>query len=197
MALYTSSMVVRSTISLEGEYVMPLFNLIISHEPGWYNTRLVLRLIKSLLPGVRIFDTPPSLVLAKTVNPFNDVLRLKKYIVEEQTPILRAIPLDDTCSPILSKVKEKVHDIFFKKVPKNASYAIRIEGHLYDDEWKRLHKIDAIKEIAKGISNPVNLSKPDYLVLIKVVKAYRATRYACIMIAPPTYLISRSKRYQP
>jgi len=76
----------------------------------------------------------------------------------------------------------------------NTTFAVKIEGHLYDrNTGKRLHKIEAVKIIANRISLPVNLSKPDLLVLVKSVRLSRALTYASIMVAPPCVIYSKYK----
>ncbi len=176
---------------------MPLFNLIVSHEPGRNFSRRALREVQAVLGRVTVFDTPQSLLLLRVDNPFHAVELLRERLPED-TVVLRVIPLDRVVEPLLSRVRDVVHELFRAKVPRGASYAIRLEGHLYtkraNGELRRLHKIEAIRVIADGIDNPVNLRNPDYLVLVRVVRVYRATYYAGVMVAPPDYVFSTVKR---
>ncbi|MET1102132.1 MAG: hypothetical protein ABWW69_06645 [Pyrodictiaceae archaeon] len=172
-----------------------LFNLIISHLPGRYEFNEAMRILRSLLPGLRVFDTPPPLILARVEDPYLAVKFLMENI-PRGSPIIRAIPLDAVTLPYLSHVKLVVEKLAKRKLEPSDTFAIRLEGHLYasnDKGVRRLHKDEAIRAIAEKINNKVKLYAPDKLILIKVVRVSRALRYAGIMVAPPSSIYAPLK----
>ncbi len=172
-----------------------LFNLIVAHEPGYYASREAMRIIRSILGRVRLFAAPQSLLLLNVDQPYSAVARLASNIPANSV-ILRAIPLDAVTTPYLRDVDKTLKTVIERKglIGNDKTFAIRIEGHLVDEETgRRLHKEEAIKVLAKGISMPVNLDSPDILMLIKVVRASRGLYYAGIMVAPPCAIYSKAK----
>ena len=167
----------------------PPFNLIVTHLPGRPNARTAERQLVWLLPSIRIVYRMPNIILAKTPDPRDTVARLKRSLPAE-TPILRVIPVDAVVEARVEAVKRVVHRLL-SQAPEG-SYAIRLDGHLEDEEGRRMHKIDSIRVIADGIERPVNLDNPDILVYIKVVK-YRGRR-AAVYVGPPNGILSTVKR---
>ena len=171
---------------MEKKMVRAPFNLIITHLPGWPNARDAERHLYWLLDDIKIVYSRPSLILAKVENPHEAVARLRRSL-PDHTPILRVIPVDAVTYPRVSEVREAVHRLI-SHCPKG-SYAIKIDGHLYNDDGEVMHKIDSIRIIADGIDRPVNLSSPDILVYIKVVP-YRRGRLASIYVGKPDGILS-------
>jgi len=172
-----------------------LFNLIIAHEPGYYASRDALRTVRTILGNARLFAAPQSLLLLSVDDPYRAVATLADNLPEDST-ILRAIPLDAVVSPYLRDVDTTLKRIVAEKYGSNSrsTFAIRLEGHLMDNETgRRLHKDEAIKVLANGIDMRVDLSNPDILLLVKVVRASRGLYYAGIMVAPPCSIYSRAK----
>ena len=175
-----------------------LFNLIVAHEPWPPARREALHTLRSLLGAgnVRLFASPPSLLLLKVPDPYQ-VPGLLYRELGPSTPILRAIPLEGETPPYVEDAAEIVRDMVAEKAGElggSPSFAIRLEGHLYRrDDMARLHKDEAIRIIARNIDLPVNLSSPDILVLIKVVRVERAQRYAGIMVGRPGDIFSRAR----
>ncbi len=171
-----------------------LFNLIIAHEPGYYERREALRIVRNIIGNLTVFAQPQSLLLLKVNDPFMAVIKLKEEL-DLDMPILRAIPLDGETDPYVEDVADIVRELIQEKVGlRRPSFAIKLEGYLYSRKEKRLlHKNEAIRIIAEGIDLPVNLSNPELLVLIKVVKVQRAQRYAGIMVASPDSVFSRAR----
>ena len=176
--------------------LMRLFNLVVAAEPAWPGPRQALRLVRDILGNVIVFDTPKSLILLKTEDPFQAVRRLREQLGPDD-PVLRAIPLDGETAPYVEDVREAVAELIkSKKGGGKPSFAVKIEGHLMSRETgERLHNVDSARIIAEPIDLPVNLSNPDLLVLIKVVRLNRGQRYAGIMVAPPSVIYSRAKLY--
>ncbi len=157
---------------------LKIFNLIVSHLPGWHNSRHALEELRRILGHIQVFDTPHSLILLRVDNPFSAVEILRKAL-NPPTVILRAIPLTTVTYPYVEYVAEIVEAYARRIIPHNKSFAIKLEGYLYaKDSGKRLHKKEAINIIAENIDRRVDLSHPDFLILVKVVKVHRAQRYA-------------------
>ncbi len=165
------------------------FNLVITHLPGWPHARDAEKHLYWLLDGVEIVYRAPNIILARVDDAKGSVERLRRSL-PASTPILRAIPVDEVTYPRVSDVKEAVHGLIENAPP--GSYAIKLDGHLYDDNGELMHKIDSIKVIADGIERPVDLTNPDILVYIKVVK-YRRGRLAAIYVGPREGILSTVK----
>ena len=183
-----------------GRKTLGLFNLIISHEPGRFEQREALEIVREVLKNARIFDTPPPLILVKVDNPYIAVEKLSKSL-DESSPILRIIPLDALTSSLLEDVVEVAVEVAKKKLSSDDTFAIRIEGNIYQRDERgipiRLHKIDVIKAIAAHITNKVNLDNPDKVVLVKSIRISRSLRYAGIMVDRPTAIYTKhGKRWR-
>ncbi len=162
------------------------FNLIITHLPGWPNARDAERQLSWLLDEVEVVHRAPNIILARVPDPRDAVARLSRSL-PEGTPILRVIPVDAVVYPKVDEVRKVVHELL-SKAPEG-TYAIKLDGHLYDEEGNRMHKIDSIQVIADGIERRVNLSSPDLLVYIKVVR-YRRGHLAAVYVGPPEGILS-------
>ena len=175
-----------------------LFNLIVAHEPWPPARREALHTLRSLLGAgnVRVFASPPSLLLVKVPDPYSVPALLYREL-GPSTPILRAVPLEGETPPYVEDVAEAVRELVAERAERmggSPSFAIRLEGHLYRrSDMARLHKDEAVKIVARDIDLPVNLSSPDILVLIKVVRVERAQRYAGIMVGRPGDIFSRAR----
>lgn len=167
----------------------PPFNLIVTHMPGWPNARDAERHLEWLLDDVEIVHRAPNIILAKTHDPRAAVERLRRSL-PASTPILRVIPVDTVTYPSVEDVKKAVHKLLEEQPP--GSYAIKLDGHLYGADGDLMHKVDSIKIIADGIERPVNLSSPDILVYIKIVK-YRRSHLAAIYVGPSSGILSTVK----
>ncbi len=165
------------------------FNLVVSHLPGRIMAREAEKHLVWLLRDVRIVYRMPNLILARVGDPRDAVTRLRRSL-PDSTPILRVVPLDYVTEPVVSKVRRVVHGLL-EEAPEG-SYAIRLDGHLLDEHGRMMHKIDSIRIIAEGIERPVNLTAPDLLVYIKVVK-YRVGYLAGIYVGPPNGILSTVK----
>ena len=162
------------------------FNLIVTHLPGWPNARDAERHLYWLLREVEVVHRAPNILLARVPDPRDAVARLRRSL-PASTPILRVIPVDDVVYPRVDEVRESVHRLL-AEAPEG-SFAIKLDGHLYSEEGDRMHKLDAIKIIADGLDRPVNLSSPDVLVYIKVVR-YRGGYLAAVYVGPPDGILS-------
>ncbi len=165
------------------------FNLIITHLPGWPNAREAEKHLYWLLDDVKIVYGRPGIILALVDDSRKAVERLRRSL-PEHTPILRVIPIDAVTYPRVNEVRKMVHTLLSSVG--EGSFAIRLDGHLYDENGEIMHKIDSIRIIANDIERQVDLSKPDILVYIKVVP-YRRGRLAAIYVGPPKGILSTVK----
>jgi len=175
-----------------------LFNLVIAADPAYPGPRRALRLVKTILGNPVVFDTPKSLILLRVDDPYSAVKLLEKQLGPDD-PVLRVTPLDGETPPYVEDAAEAARQILAEKLGEDEkpSFAVKIEGHLYSRETgERLHSADAVRIIADGIDLPVNLGSPDLLVLVKVVRLSRSQRYAGIMVAPPSAIYSRERKYR-
>ncbi len=172
-----------------------LFNLIVAHEPGRWGFREALRVLRGLLPGALVFDTPKHLILLRVGDPYAAVERLAANLDSGQ-PILRAIPLDAVAPPYVEDVARLAARLAAEKAEGGeATFAVRVEGRLWRRETgEPVSSREAVEAIAEGIDLPVDLRSPGLLVLVKVVRLSRAQRYAGIMVAPPSSIYSRDRR---
>ena len=174
---------------METRRLMAPFNLIVTHLPGYPNKRDAVRQLGWLLDDVEIVESKPNIILARVPDPDDAVARLRRSLPRD-TPILRVIPVHAVTYPLVEDVRKEVHRLLRERG--RGSFAIRIDGHLLDSERRRMHKVDSAVVIAEGLDLPVNLSSPDTLVYIKVVK-YRRSYLAAIYVGPPEGILSTAK----
>ncbi len=165
--------------------VMAKFNLIVTHLPGLPNKRDAIRHLTWLLDDVEIVDSRPNILLARVPDPEEAVARLRRSLPRD-TPILRVIPVHAITYPRVEHVKRVVDDLLSRAPP--GSFAIRIDGHLLDSEGRMMHRTDSAIVLAEGVERPVNLSGPDVLVYIKVVR-YRRGYLAAVYVGPPSGIL--------
>ncbi len=168
------------------------FNLIVTHEPGYENFLLAKQQVLDILGKVSVVDTAQSIMLLRVEDPYEAVSRLAEEL-PGSTPILRIVPVDEVVEPTTEKVGEAVEKLAEEKIPRGATFKIKLDGHLYKDMggvWRRLHKQEAIEEIARRVDRPVNLSSPQWLIYVKVVRMYGGWEYAAVMVAPPSSIFS-------
>ncbi len=166
------------------------FNLIISHLPGYPEKKEAMKHLQWLLDDIEFVESRPNLLLAKVPDPLDAVARLKRSL-PEHTPILRIVPVLRVAYPSVEQVRNVVHDMLKDK---NGSFAIRLDGHLYDSEGRMMHKTDSIEVIADGLDLPVNLKNPEILVYIKIVR-YRRNYLAAIYVGSPDNILSVQKLF--
>lgn len=165
------------------------FNLIITHSPGYEYRREVFRTLKYLLEDFEVLDIRENIILGRCPNPLKCVDSLRRSL-PEATPILRVIPVLRVTSTYIDAVKEEVDDLL--SLEGEGSFAIRIDGYLLDSKGQRLHRRDAAIILAEGIERPVNLSNPDILVYVKVVR-FKGRHVAGIYVGPPDNILSTAK----
>lgn len=167
------------------------FNLIVTHYPGYDNYVIVKNQIRQVVEDARVIDSRQSLMLLQVDDPYKAVELIRENIRGE-TPILRVIPVDAVTDVYIDRVAKTVKEIFTRKVSKDSTFKIEIDGRLYsmkEGEIMPLHTIEAIEQIAAPIDNPVNLKSPDYIVYIKTVRLFRATELASITVCKPDEIL--------
>ena len=166
------------------------FNLIVTHLPGYDSKRAVLHMLRS--QGLWIVDSKPNIIIARAAgDPVEAVEKLRNAAYSiEHVPILRIIPIKRVTNPYVDSVRDAVHSEI--KRMGEGSFAIRIDGYLYDDNGRLMHRIDSIRFIAEGIDRRVDLDNPDILVYIKVVRV-RGRYRAGIYVGDPGKIVSLAK----
>ncbi|ABM81024.1 THUMP domain-containing protein [Hyperthermus butylicus] len=169
-----------------------LFNLVIAYEPGTHREDDAIRLLRSIIPGFRVFDVAQFLILGKVYgNPYQAVQAAAEKLSEDD-PILRMIPVDYNTPPYVESVAPLIAELIRERAKPGDTFAVRLEGYLYSRETERkLHKREAIEAIAENIDLPVDLDNPRILVLVKVVRLTRSLSYAAVTVAPPCTIYSR------
>ncbi len=170
---------------------MRIFNLIVSHQPGRDAYMEALRYLRAYLNDFLLLYTRQSLIIGKVGDPYKAVKVLKKVLPPE-SPILRVIPVDEVVAPFIEDVIEVVKRLYPIRIPPDSRFAVRVEGRLYRRSGGEIGRLEAQRMIGDIVDRGVNLSNPDYLVLVKTVRVQRDLAYAAIMIAPPSSIYSKS-----
>lgn len=174
----------------------PLFNLIVTHEPGYENYVLARAQIRDILGSdMRVVDTSQSIMLLRVSDPFEAVRRISEEL-PGSTPVLRVVPVEEVVEPTVQRVAGTVERLA-SKIPEGETFKIRIDGHLYDDKggvWERVSRREAIDVIAERVDRPVNLSEPQWLVYVKVVRLWRGDEFAAVVVARPDQIFSTHGR---
>ncbi len=175
---------------------LKLFNIVVSHQPGRDSYMEALRYLRAYLPDFRVQYTRQSIILGKVNDPYKAVEILRARLPPD-SPILRVIPVDEVTPPFLEDVIDAVKRLYPSRIPTSAKFAVRVEGRLYRrGDGNEVSRLEAQRLIGDVVDRDVNLSKPDYLILVKVVRIQRDLAYAAIMIAPPSSVYSRSAAHR-
>ena len=166
------------------------FNLIVIHEPGIDNYRWALSQVRQFLGNDLVFvSSYQSVILFKvSEDPHEVARRLREALKDSSTPIIRVVPVDYVTDPLIDEVAEVVKELA-SRIPEGETFRITLEGHLLsvreDNTKVRMHTIDAIRELAKYVDRPVDLTKPSWVIYIRVVKYLRVRRKAAISLVKP------------
>ncbi len=166
------------------------FNLLVIHEPGLSNYSWARNQVRQVLGLDAIFVSAyQSVILYKVKgDPHEAASKLREYLSNSSTPIIRVVPIDYVTEPLVNEVCEVVKKLV-PKIPEGSTFRITLEGHLMrireDGAKVRMHTIDSIREIAKYVPRPVNLEKPDWVIYIRVVKYMRVSRKATVSLVRP------------
>ncbi|AEM39410.1 THUMP domain-containing protein [Pyrolobus fumarii 1A] len=170
---------------------MKLFNLIVAHTPGRSGYMEALRYLQAYIPGLRVYYTRQSIILAKVPDPYAAVETLKHKLPPD-SPILRVIPVDEVTSPYIEDVLEVVKRLYPRRIPQDAYFAVKVEGRLMRRSGGEVGRLEAQREIGDIVDRPVRLKNPDFLILVKVVRLQSDLVYAAVMIAPPSSIYSKA-----
>ncbi|GAB6147937.1 hypothetical protein JCM10135_04780 [Stetteria hydrogenophila] len=165
------------------------FNLIVTHLPGLPMRREAVRQLEALVDEFRVVGYGQSIIYGVAPDPFRAVEEFRRSM-PRSTPILRIIPVNDVVKPYIDAVRRSVHTLLSRHP--EGSVAVRIDGHLLDENGRVMHRRDAAVAIMNGIERPVNLRSPDVLVYIKVTRL-RRWRVAAIYTGPPSGILSTVK----
>lgn len=168
---------------------MGVFNLIVTHLPGYYERREALDELRWILDSIDVVERYNNVLLLWVPRPREAVERLRRKL-PEGTPVLRVIPVDRVTGLGVSEVREAVHELLSRAGP--GSFAVRIDGHLVDEEGRLMHRVDSARVIAEGVERPVNLKSPEVLVYVKVV-GRPGRRRAAIYVGPPRGILSLAR----
>ncbi|MCX8196536.1 MAG: THUMP domain-containing protein [Acidilobaceae archaeon] len=165
------------------------FNVIISHLPGLDARQRVATFMRQTVGYFYIAGyVSNNLVLGKVRDPLAAAEALLSRL-SPQSPILRFIPVLEITGTRLSEVRPVVLELLSRRP---GSFAIRLDGHLEDEEGRPMSRRDAIVALAEGVERKVDLERPEVLVYVKVVK-FRGRWVSAIYVGDPKYVISVAK----
>jgi len=165
------------------------FNLIVTHLPGPGSKRRAIWTLKQLIPELTVVHSRPNILLCRVEDPIKAIEVLRSNL-PPKTSILRVIPVLDVRSVRVRDVRASVEKLLLKAG--EGSFAIRLDGHLEDDNGRLMSRRESIEVIASNIDRRVNLRNPDILVYVKAVKFGRRW-VAAIYVGSPSNMLSTVK----
>ena len=166
------------------------FDLIVTHEPGPYNYRYVLSVLRELIGDFQIVDSTYSVLLLRTGNPYGVIERIRSS-GERLSVIYRIIPVDRVLDPYVEVVAEEATRLANERIPIDSSYRVSLRGRLYWRETRLpAHTLDAIRVIAEKIDRKVSLENPEYVVYIRSIKFYHRRRFATLTVTESKNILS-------
>jgi tRNA acetyltransferase TAN1 len=166
------------------------FDLIVTHEPGPYNYRYVLSILRDVLGDFRVVDASYSVVLIHTGDPYRAVEKIRESGINPGV-IYRVIPVDRVIDPYVEVVAEEASKLADERIPSDKSYRVSLRGRLYWRETRLpAHTMDAIRVIAEKIKRRVSLENPDYVVYIRSIKFYHRRRFASLTVTETRNILS-------
>ena len=153
---------------------VPEFNLIVIHEPGIENYQRVRNAIKQVLgPKVVYVYSYQSVILYKCLEDPRDCAETVRNCVKGSgLPVIKVIPVDRVSRAEIKAVREAVREIA-RRIPEGSTFRVTLQGHVDREESGYLVELssdEAVREIAKEVDRPVNLTKPDWVVYVRVIK---------------------------
>lgn len=170
---------------------VPEFNLIVVHEPGIENYQRVRNAIKQVLgPRVVYAYSYQSVILYKCLDDPRECTEAVKTCVRGSgIPVIKVIPVDRVSKAEIRAVREAVREVA-RRIPEGSTFRITLQGHVDREESGYLVELssdEAVREIAEEIDRPVNLTKPDWVVYVRVIKV-GFTKVAAISLLKPEEL---------
>jgi len=166
------------------------FNLIVIHEPGRENYGWARNQVRGILgEGLTFVSAYQSVILYRVEgDPHEAAARVRGELKGASTPIIRVIPVDYVRNPVLDEVAEAVKALA-ERIPGGETFRITLEGHLFSRRGEgvavRMHTIDAVRELAKYVDRPVDLTNPSWIIYVRVVRFMRVRRKAAISLLKP------------
>lgn len=167
---------------------VPDFNLVVVHEPGIENYGRVRNFIKQLLNGKVVYAySYQSVVLYKCLDePHECAEAVRKGSRDAGVPIIKVIPVDCVVGADVGSVREAVRKLV-DRIPQGETFRITLQGHLERTEGEysvELSSDAAIREIASEVDRPVNLTNPDWVIYIRVIRIGLAKVAAVSVLRP-------------
>jgi len=170
---------------------VPEFNLIVVHEPGIENYLKVRNAIKQLLgPRIAYVYSYQSVILYKCLDdPRVCTEAVRSCGRSPGIPIIKVIPVDRVSRAEIGAVREAVREVA-RRIPEGSTFRVTLQGHVDREESGYLVELsssEAVREIAEEVDRPVNLTKPDWVVYVRVIKV-GFTKVAAISLLKPEEL---------
>ncbi|MEN2999408.1 MAG: THUMP domain-containing protein [Acidilobaceae archaeon] len=165
------------------------FNAIITHLPGPHVRWKIADFMRRTTGYFYIAEYTSNVILGKVRDPIAAAESLAASLTPS-SPILRYIPVLEIRSPRLREVKGAIVELLSRQG--EGSFAIRLDGHLEDEEGRLMSRKDAIVALADGIERRVDLENPDVLVYVKIVR-FRGRWVAAVYVGSPKHIISVAK----
>lgn len=165
------------------------FNVIITHLPSPHARWKIASFMRKTAGYFYITEYSSNVVLGKVKDPIAAAEALASNLTPS-SPFLRFIPVLEVRSPRLREVKQAVEELLSKQG--EGSFAIRLDGHLEDEEGRLMSRRDSIVMLAEGIERKVDLENPDVIVYVKVVR-FRGRWVAAIYVGSPKHILSVAK----
>ncbi len=166
------------------------FDLIVTHEPGPYNYRYVLSILRDVIGDFQVVDASYSVVLLRTGDPYGVIEKFREKNVKPGV-IYRVIPVDKVVDPYVEVVAEEASKLADERIPVDKTYRVSLRGRLYWLETRLpAHTMDAIRVIAEKIKRKVSLENPDYVVYIRSIKFYHRRRFASLTVTETRNILS-------
>jgi|YelNatPaOPRAMG01_1025707.scaffolds.fasta_scaffold59639_2 tRNA(Ser,Leu) C12 N-acetylase TAN1 len=167
---------------------VPDFNLIVVHEPGIENYGRVRNYVKQVLGEKVVYAySYQSVILYRCFDdPHLCAETIRRNVAGTGIPLIKAIPVDAVVNADVDSVRAAVRSLTAKMQP-NETFRITLQGHLYKLEQGytvRLSSSDAVKEVAKEVDRPVNLTHPDWVIYVRVLRIGLAEVAAVSLLKP-------------
>ncbi|MGQ4833461.1 MAG: THUMP domain-containing protein [Candidatus Asgardarchaeia archaeon] len=147
------------------------FNLLVScgRNLERYARNEMLRFLKKMgdeTPAAIEFGFSGLIGIRTSLNPFEVINELNR--ITDENPwefrfILKVKPIEVVVETDINKIKDAVKELLHKIAP-NESFRVTVKKRGSDISGKEI-----IKEVADLLDNPVNLEKPDKIILIEVI----------------------------
>ena len=104
-------------------------------------------------------------------------------------PVIKVIPVDRVSRAEIKAVRGAVREVA-RRIPEGSTFRVTLQGYVDREESGYLVELssdEAVREIAEEVDRPVNLTKPDWVVYVRVIKV-GFTKVAAISLLKPEEL---------